>query len=199
MHAYTLIVARVEGQAVRSIVLSTLAASVTSIASLALLVWLKIGLPGVFISYAAGYGVVGLLGLYLMRKSQRLFFSVTRFKHMLRFGVPVMVGVVAAWISGSVSRFVLPQSASLSDVGYYAVSLKIAGIAGQIGQSINFAWMPTAYAALKQEGAKQQFSSTFVLLMAGTVLMIIPISLFGYEIVLIMSTPEYLPAAVNDN
>lgn len=157
------------------------------------------------------FGVTGVLGgaliaglimlpirLWTIRSMLALRFSVPLLRQLLAYGVPLMPGSVAYWVFASSDRLLLGQLTDLAQVGLYAVANQIANLIGFLYGALGQAWVPrsTALYETDRESAAPVFGQmlTYFLVLFGV--MSVGITVFAPEIITVLSTPEFIPAAV---
>jgi len=135
--------------------------------------------------------------LWTIRDLIRLRFSFDILKQLLKFGVPLVPTSLAYWIFASSDRILLGQLADLSQVGLYAVANQITSALGFLYGAMGQAWSPRAVALYEVDAAQasQVFGQmlTYFLIFFGV--LCVGVSAFGYEMIKVLSTPEYYPAA----
>ncbi|HGQ7306617.1 TPA: lipopolysaccharide biosynthesis protein [Pseudomonas aeruginosa] len=69
----------------------------------------------------------------------------TQFHELLRFGLPLVVGGVAAWGLYVMDRLFLRAFSTFSELGIYSVAVSIAAGAGILGNIFTTIWSPTVF------------------------------------------------------
>lgn len=170
---------------------------------------LSIGIS-LFAVIALGLGVVGVLGgallaglimlpirLWTIRDLLRPTFSFPLLKQLLAYGVPIVPGSLAYWVFASSDRVVLGRFTTIEQVGLYAVANQIANMIGFFYGALGQAWVPRSIALYEtnRDEATHVFGQmlTYFVVLFG--LLSVGISVFASEIIGILATPEFLPAA----
>lgn len=112
---------------------------------------------------------------------------------LLQFGFPMVPGIVANWMLTISDRYLLNWFSTTAEVGLYDVAYKFGMIINMIlVMPFRTAWLPFVFSIQKKQEAKQIYSGalTYFLLIATFVFLLI--SLFAREIIIIVSTSEYL-------
>ena len=166
--------------------------------SLAGVVIFHLGVAGV-LGGALAAGLVMLpIRLWTVRSMLRLRFSLPLLKELLAYGVPLMPGSVAYWVFASSDRLLLGQLTNIAQVGLYAVANQIANLIGFLYGALGQAWVPrsTALYETDRDSAASVFGQmlTYFLVLFG--IMSVGITAFAPEIISLLSTPEFVPAAI---
>jgi len=113
---------------------------------------------------------------------------------LLHFGFPMVPGIAANWMLTISDRYLLNWFSTSAEVGLYDVAYKFGMIINMIlVMPFRTAWLPFVFSIQKREEANKIYSGalTYFLLLATFIFLII--TLFAREIIIIVSTSEYLP------
>lgn len=162
---------------------------------------------GVILVVAADLGVAGILaaqgtlaflalgvGLWLTRRQWAPALDLRAAARMLSFGLPLVPAGLAYWLMGYSDRFFLAQFRDLSDVGIYAMATRIAQVVQLVAGAFQTAWWPFAYARARDEGHRELFARIFRAYSIGLSLLALAIGLFAREILIVITTPPFVPA-----
>lgn len=116
--------------------------------SLVFVVWLGMGIEGVFIAnILARFAAVGAVELKL-RTLQRFFFvkiSVGKTaREILKYTLPLLPGSICWWLTGSSDRWFIQEYLGLEVNGVYAVAIRFLGILQTLALIFYQAWQETA-------------------------------------------------------
>jgi O-antigen/teichoic acid export membrane protein len=114
---------------------------------------------------------------------------------LLRSGVLLLPTMLAGWILLVSDRLILGQFVSATELGYYAIANRMAGLVYVAMGPIYAAWTPLALASQHQENAMDRYVNVSRYLIAAVLLVGLGIGLFATEILIILTRPAYLPAA----
>jgi len=161
-----------------------------------LTIYLKIGIVGVFWGQLLGYSISVLLMMVYLRNEVIFSWSFDSLKKMLYFSLPLVPSVIGGWINSYTNRFVMLGYLSLSEIGLYAVGLKIASVFLLIGSALRMALGPFLWETFENNPKHievfrklQEHFSVFVLMFVAA------FTLFSKEIVLILTNSMYLEAS----
>ena len=158
------------------------------------IVILRLGVTGMILTpIVTGLGV-WVAGMILARKmigapSPRVM------KILLRSGAILLPTMLAAWALQVSDRLFLGQHVNETELGYYAIANRMAGLVGVAMAPIYSAWTPLALAVQQQMGAVDRYISMSRYLIGAVLVVGLGIGLFANEILLVLTRPAYLPAA----
>ena len=152
----------------------------------------KMGLTGVFWGNAIAAAVLWLVLMTITIGDTGLHFARKDLKEMLRFGSPMVLTWIAAYVLNYSDRFFLQRFSDLTTVGLYSLAYKFGFMVSMLGvQPFLLIWEAQAYEIAKREDAKDVFARIFtywsaILIFAGFVL-----SLFIREIFAILVSSKF--------
>lgn len=115
-------------------------------------------------------------------------------KLMLRFSLPLLPTVIAVWILGMSDRLIIKAFLGESSVGIYGIGARFSGVLAIVSNAVYTAYTSFAFNKKDDPDAKKQFRrviSGFFLVMY---IICFIVSLFGKEIVLLMTNASYYSA-----
>ncbi len=161
-----------------------------------LTVYLKTGIIGVFIGQLAGFAISVLLMSIYLRHQLAFTWNATEFKKMAHFSLPLVPSVAGGWANSYVNRFVMLGYLSVTEIGLYAVALKISSVFQLLGSTLRMAWGPFFWETFERNPNHREVFKMIQKEFSSVILMIVVvITLFSKEIILILTTGPYLPAA----
>jgi O-antigen/teichoic acid export membrane protein len=164
--------------------------------NLLLLVHFELGVRAVFISSLVTKLVLGLVlaGYVTSRVGFRYSRGATR--DLLRYGIPLIGMQLATFIATFGDRYFLQHSADTAAVGLYSLAYQFGFLVASIGY-IPFAliWDTTRFAVAKRPDRDEVYSRAFIFLNLMLVTFALTIVLFVDEILVVMTTPAFHPAA----
>jgi len=135
-----------------------------------------------------------LLTVYFNRRHISLSVNIPILKKMLRFSFPLVWSGLAVYSLTYIDRILIQRFLSLSELGIYGVSFRIASIPLVFMGIVNSSFVPLVYNKYKNSGIKAELEKiyryVFFIGFAGITF----ISIFSVELLSIITTPEYLPA-----
>jgi O-antigen/teichoic acid export membrane protein len=164
---------------------STLYVALTQVflgVSLGLTVYLvairKMGLAGVFWGNAVAAAVLWIVLMGVTIRDAGLHFSRKDLTEMLRFGSPMVLTWIAAYVLNYSDRFFLQRFSDLTTVGLYSLAYKFGFMVSMLGvQPFLLIWEAQAYEIAKREDAKDVLARIFTywstILIAGGFLLIL--------------------------
>src|SRR5690606_7773864 len=92
------------------------------------------------------------------------------------------------------SKFFMLGFLSLSAIGIYSVSYKLASSIQLLNTAFIMAWAPILHAQFKKENNKKVFANVFPLVVGATSLCVCILTLLSYEMVKLLATDEFYEA-----
>ncbi len=154
------------------------------------------GLKGYYAGLLAGGIASVLLGYALVRRSVGLHFDRNELETMLRYGVPLIPVSLSMWVLQLADRFFVLHYRSLSELGVYAVGVKLANLLFLGVTGFALAWSPLMLELHKRDQAEERAFRgrvltyvTFALCLGAVVL-----SVFAREFFLTVTSKSYARA-----
>ncbi len=176
----------------RAFALSNIGNTILSTAaSFAAIVWLHLGVAGAFLGQAFGQLVFSAISMWLARDCYRLVFDLKLLKKMLVYSLPLVPGTLAFFVMQYVDRYVINAVRGLTDVGIYGMGARIASLMNLFLMGFQSAWWPHVMVAFREPDAPARFRRVYELYLFVTMAMLIVLSIFGHEVLLVLTTPVY--------
>jgi O-antigen/teichoic acid export membrane protein len=166
--------------------------------SVALVVGLQLGAWGALSAQLFAAAVSAVAALLLFRRYFKPTFKRADMSEALRFGLPLLPGLMSGWLLSYIDRIFLSHYHNLSSVGLYTVGFTIGTIMSFVVSSSMPAWSPYFYKSLEEQteiGRQRVVQGTTLLVVLFT-LSAFALSLFARQIVTIMVAPEYRVAYI---
>ena len=135
---------------------------------------------------------------YFVRKKYIRQFSWLWAKKMLRFGFPLIFFSILSWVNSASDRFFLLYYQDLSQIGLYSIggifSQPIAMINGALTMSVSV-FIYSLYGEEKEDDkpkTKEFLTKIWYMYLAITVSTACIVSILSYDLVLFITTPEYI-------
>jgi O-antigen/teichoic acid export membrane protein len=164
--------------------------------NLLLLVHFDLGVRAVFISSLVTKLVLGLaLAGYLV---SRVGFHFTRSatRDLLRYGIPLIGMQMATFIATFGDRYFLQHSADTAAVGLYSLAYQFGFLVASVGyMPFALIWDTVRFSVAKREDRDEVYARAFLFLSLMLVSFALAIVLFVDEILAVMTTPAFHPAA----
>ena len=133
------------------------------------------------------------ISLWMIRGYLIPVIDIKKLKISLRYSLPIVPHLFAGWMLTLADRLILNNLVGVAETGLYSAGYKVAMIMNMAAASVNFAWSPYLYSAMKDRGdsAKQEiarFATYWVMMMCFIFLII---SIFSKEIIAIFTASPY--------
>ncbi len=164
-----------------------------------LLLFTDWGVAALLLSACLSYWLCTLVLAARLRQGLRLMIDTQLLKRVLRYGIPLMPHIGAAYIFQALDKFMLAGSAEhgLEAAGVYSVGSRIASGAMMLGLGMQRAWLPFFFKQAKQ-GDEQSWERVRHLSfwsMAGMASFVALLSLTAREVVALITPGGYSTAA----
>jgi O-antigen/teichoic acid export membrane protein len=178
-------------------VLSVLSTLLTIGLALYGVVGLNLGLVGFLGGTLAAAALVLPIRLWTVRAMLRPVFSVDVVRSMLAFGLPLVPASLAMWVFASSDRIVLGKLSTLDQLGLFAVATSGVSVLGLINGALGQAWSPHAFRVYEEQPAEASafFGRVMTYILVGFGLLSVGITAFAHELLKIVATPAFYPAA----
>jgi O-antigen/teichoic acid export membrane protein len=160
-------------------------------ASFAAIVWFDLGVAGVFIGQSIGQLVFAAASIWLARDAYRAVLDVPLLKRMLAFSLPMVPGVLSFYVMQYVDRYVLNVMRGLAEVGIYGMGARIASLVNLFLMGFQGAWWPHVMKDFREPDAPVRFRKVAEVYLLVTMAIMVLLSLFGHEALLLLTTPEF--------
>lgn len=188
-------VLRIAGESRRFAMLTTTRSVATLLARLALIVGAGLGVLGFVLADVIVSAVFTLLLLRWFAPLIRPVFSRTLLREALRFGLPRLPHGVAQQVIAFGDRYLLGLFAGLREVGLYSIGASF-GLGMKLFLSaFEYAWAPFYFQTMKEPDARTTFRLVTTYGFAVLVLLEAGLAAVAYDIVRLMTTPEFYEAA----
>lgn len=160
-------------------------------------VYLKQGASGYLLAMLIGAASFLPIYTYIAVKNFTFNFKFSYFKAALLFALPAIPTLLSSWILDLSDRIFIERYFSLTEVGIYSLSYKIAGIALILSASFNLAYRPVFFRLANSEDlptAKKNiydFNNLFLILI---LLFFFLLSFFSREVVILFFDAAYVDA-----
>jgi O-antigen/teichoic acid export membrane protein len=158
------------------------------------IVVLRLGVMGMVLTPITTHACVLLAAAYLMRgtigRPNRKALQL-----LLRSGAILLPTTLAVWSLTVIDRLFLGQHVPETELGYYALANKMAGLAYVAMAPIYAAWTPVALAMQHEPHAQARFVNMARYLIAAALIVGLGLGLFAIELLIVLTRPVYFPAA----
>jgi len=133
-----------------------------------------------------------VLGIIIFRKTG-FGFSVSYLKQMLRFGLPLVPGGIAAWSMMMASKFFLNHYWGEYDVGLYGIGMRFGMIVNMLlVRPFRTAWLPFALSIHKQNEAVRIYALTLTYFTTAAIWLVLMLTILGKDIIILAATEKYI-------
>jgi len=160
------------------------------------ILWLKTGVIGVFWAQIIAGTLAALLSFYFARESYTFGFFPAKFREMLRFSLPFVPSGVGLFFLSYVDRLFIKGMLSLSELGLYGIGFRFATIVSVVMGGLTTALTPMIYASFKNEKTRDELAKIFRFFLFVAILIIASLSIFGRELLIILTAPPFYDAVV---
>ena len=175
--------------------ISMLHAVTTALVSIVMAYVLRLGLDGMLIGQIVGSAVGLVSALWLLRRTFRFRFDSARLKEMLRFSAPLVPSGIAVFVSNYIDRVMINHFLSLNVLGIYGLGFRLASVVNLVMVGFNHALTPLIYAHHQDKSTPAQIATIFRMFVAAASLFYLFLALFSTEILWIVTTEAFYPAA----
>lgn len=189
------VIIRFQKKSIQYTVLVTAQLILTVGISIILVLVLKIGIYGVFIGQMSGFAIVGIFMINFNKRLIYFKWSLTIFKELIHYSIPLVFATGTSWINNYGNRFVMLNYLSVSEIGVYTVALKISSIFLLLDQAFRMAWTPYLFEIIDKPNHREIIKKVVFYLTIFLIISIIIISGFAGYIVKIVVTNKYILAS----
>lgn len=158
-------------------------------------IFIKIGILGIFIGILSGEIVSTFYFYYINRDDVVLTFEYRYLRQALIFAIPTLPAILAGWADSSFGQILIGKYISEAQLGVYSISLQLASIFSLVGVALNNVWGPYLYENYKRptfiEDVNKLYKSILILLIS----LAVNISLLSEQIIVLLSNVTYIKAA----
>jgi O-antigen/teichoic acid export membrane protein len=160
-----------------------------------LVVFLRVGIVGVFYGQLSGFIVGGVAQLFYLHFLLTFTLNWDVLKKFFRYGLPMVPSVAGNWLNAYANRFVMVGYLSLADIGLYTVALKIASVFHLIESAFRMAWGPFMWENFHREDHREIYKLIMKIVTTGVFFLIIAFSMFGKEALTLLASLKYVKAS----
>ena len=171
-------------------------------AGITLVVNLKWGVLGAQLASLMSSTVVVVFSFFFYTRNKYTYqFSFDWAKKILKYGFPLVIGGIAVWVYQVSDRYFLLYYKDLTDIGYYSIGATFSQPLGLLNTAVQMSWGILFYEIYNDEGpektdSKKAISGLVKYYIVFSCIVSFFLSIFSYEIISIVATPQYLPGIV---
>ncbi len=168
---------------------------VTAAFSVLFTYFLDLGLLGLLFGMTLGFLSASILGLFWLRTTFKFIINSEQLKEMLQFSSPLVFSGIFVWLSLYVDRIMINHYLTISEVGIYGIGHRLATIAGLVMVGFQGALTPLVYKYYESPDTPFQLARIFRLFILLAQLVLLTLTLFAYDILKVMTTPDFYGAS----
>jgi O-antigen/teichoic acid export membrane protein len=162
-------------------------------------VYLKQGAIGMLKGILMGHIIVLPFFVYHTLKNIKIVFDLKIFQNTIKYSLPLIPSIIAAWIINLSDRFFIEYFFSLSEVGIYSLGVKIASVVQLVAGSFLMAYNPLFFQYANsedQENAKKKLYISHNLNIVILLIVGFSIAFIGKDIIYLFMDVRYHNAYV---
>ena len=163
--------------------------------SILFVVYMRIGIIGVFYGQLIGFIGIVILMLFYLRTMIRFAWNRKVLKKLFQYSLPLVPVTTGNWINLYANRFVMLGYLSLNEIGLYTVALKIASVFWIIESAFRMAWQPFFWEIYENQNHKKIFREMSKYVSVLVFFLIAIFSFFSKEVLLLLTPETYVGAA----
>ncbi len=118
-------------------------------------------------------------------------FSRVIFDKLIAYVSPLILASLGTFFVAYADKYFIRLFGTLTEVGLYALAIRISSIVFTVYQSFNMSWSADRYEIVKKENAKELFNNIFKFLGAIFILLSAGLSMFANDFFRVMTSPEF--------
>lgn len=158
------------------------------------IVYLQRGINGIFEAAIIASALFLAINFSFTRRYFGRVFSAERLKELLKYGVPLIPYGVTIYLIQNCDRYFLSYYQTLEQVGLYSLGLGVASLLILVFTGAGLAWGPFVYSTYKESDIKRVYSRLGDYFVAAAFFMVVALSLFSLQILMVFTTPPYFQA-----
>jgi len=166
-----------------------------SLIILLVVVW-KWGITGVFAASLISSILFFFIYLLITKRYFSLSFSTKRLKELLQYGVPLVPYGITLYLIQNCDRYFLSYFSTLDKVGLYSLGFQLANLLTLLFVGTGLAWGPFVFSTYKEREIKPVYSKVMDYIVSATFFVVIGLSFFSREILMVFTTSQYFGAYV---
>lgn len=184
---------QVEQKANKYTILFIAQAVVQIMLAVVFVVFLKKDALGYIIAGLIANFVFSLFSFWLLRHYLSPIIDVSKLKHSLRYGLPLVPHMLGSWMFLLADRLILNNLVNTAETGLYAVGYLVGSALNLVAMAVNFAWGPFLFSQLKDRGdeAKVEISRFITYWILAMCFVFLLLSLFSREVLAVLSAAQY--------
>lgn len=150
-----------------------------------------LGVAGLLLGQTVGMLLAMLLALYFGKAYFAWTFNGGQLAKMLKYSLPLVPGALAFYLMQYVDRYALNHFVGITEVGLYGIGARVAMLINLFLSGFQGAWTPVVMSSYREPGAKQHFKTVFNYYLFAVLMVLVGLSLFGEEILLLLTNKNF--------
>ena len=159
-------------------------------------VWMRIGVVGVFWGGVGGSFFGMLLGLFFVRDKLGRHFSLALLAPMLLYAMPQLPGVLVNWIQSQAGRLFINYYTTLEQQGLYSIAFALGSIVFIFTMAFRLAYDPYSLSIMKRDDAKPTYAMFYSIYSFLAFVVLGGAVGFAKPALMVLTPPEYHAAHV---
>lgn len=118
-------------------------------------------------------------------------YDISLIKAMLKYSIPLMPATISFWVINLSCTYIMLRYSTVAEVGIYGIANRFATVLTTVTSAVQVSYTAYAFQTLGTEGAENKFVRIVNAYFLFVALICFTVSIYGKEIVTLMTTPEY--------
>lgn len=159
------------------------------------LIYLRLGVIGIFYAQFIAYFIMALFSIYQMRSWLNIFrFKYQRLFEMLKFAAPLVPTAIAIWALSSAASFFIESMKGKNELGVFQIGVTLSSALVILVFALKMAFPPFAYSIYKKKEASLIIPTILNLYSIVSVSLAFVLSLFSRELLVLFTQEAYYGA-----
>jgi O-antigen/teichoic acid export membrane protein len=179
----------------RIYILSSMASTlITAAVAVFAVIVMRWGVVGIIVGQIAGASAGSMIAWYANRGVYSFRFDLNHLKLMLVFSIPIVPALIGEFVTNYIDRIAIRSLLSITDLGLYGIGFRFASVVSLLMMGFNSSLTPLIYNNYKKESTPHDIARIFRFFLILALPLLLIISLFAREILLLFTTPQYYSA-----
>lgn len=174
-----------------SVIISFLNIILIATISVYLLIIEGLKLESIFIGQIVGNIIASIVAIFYARKSYGLTFSVTKFKKMVSYSMPLVLSSIGVFLSLYIDRIAIKDLLGLNELGTYGVAYRFAAVAFLVITGFQQSLSPLVFKNYKKKVTPINISKILNIFTIFALFTISGSILFAKELVILFTTKAF--------
>jgi O-antigen/teichoic acid export membrane protein len=157
-------------------------------------VYLRLGLVGVYLNTITANAIPLVIIVVMLRKYYVWRFNINYIKDIFMFSIPLMPGWIINLYLMKSGIFFLQAYHTTTEVGLFTIATRIATIAGMFMSIFFLAWDPLSYKLIAEKRKHHVYDSVARIFVFLVSILVIVIAFYAKEVLIVLTTEKYYPA-----